>query len=208
MSQNPGISAIAISAISAGGLLIWSGIKGASILKSIQSLIKGEKPMGENAYPIETPTGSASPESAGPVGGAGAMVTLAKTQVGTREGARNSQKYSRELGRPPESWCADFIDWLAKKTGNSGVIPQTASAPGMAQRFGSRFVTGSAGIRAGDIVFYTGASNGWHNIGHVGIAITDNAGGTWQSVEGNYGDRVALNHRTACQGHARPNYGS
>ena len=61
-------------------------------------------------------------------------------------------------------------------------------------------------LRCEDGSLYTGASNGWGGIGHIGIAVTDNSGGSWQSVEGNYGDHVALNTRRACQGYAKPGY--
>jgi hypothetical protein len=92
-----------------------------------------------------------------------------------------------------------------KHSGNAGAIPNTASAPGMAQAFGARYKRGVSGIRTGDIVFYSGASNGWDGIGHVGIAVSD--GPSWRSVEGNYADHVALNTRISCRGHATPNYG-
>lgn len=206
-----GVDGVAVGTVISGGVLIWSGLKGASLLTTIQEVIQGKKPAGQNAHSIGTPVGGSSTGdssgSVGATGGAGAMASTARSQIGTKEGSGNSQKYSHELGRPSEAWCADFVDWCAKQTGNSGVIPQTGSAPGMAQSFGARFVSGSSGIKTGDIVFYSGASNGWHGIGHVGIAVSDNTGGSWQSVEGNYGDHVALNTRRSCQGYARPNYG-
>lgn len=204
-----GVDAIAVGTVAAGGMLVWTGLKGASTLEVVQALIRGEQPTGDTAYPITTPIGTGNNTAtagAGVTGDASGMVALARAQIGYREGGGNSNKYSHELGRPSEAWCADFIDWLAYKTGNRGVIPWTASAPGMAQAFGSRFHSGSSGIQPGDIVFYTGASNGWHRIGHVGIAVTANASGSWQSVEGNYGDKVALNTRHSCQGYAKPGY--
>ena len=84
-------------------------------------------------------------------------------------------------------------------------MPWTASAPGMAQGFGGRFHsdTSGAGIQAGDVVFYSGASNGWGGIGHVGIAVSDYHGGSWRSVEGNYGNHVAENTRRSCRGYAK-----
>jgi phage-related protein len=101
--------------------------------------------------------------------------------------------------------CADFVDWVATKSGNGSLVPMTASAPGMAQAFGSAFKSGtSGGILPGDIVFYSGAEDGWGGIGHVGIAIT--GGNSWQSVEGNYGNEVSLVDRSGAQGHARPAY--
>lgn len=205
-----GTSAVAIGSTAAGAILIWSGLRGASVLKTVQEVVQGTKPTGGNIYPIGTPTGapssSGTPTGTGGTGDASGMVALARTQIGIREGAGNSQKYSHDIGRPSEPWCADFICWLAAKTGNKDVIPSTASAPGMAQGFGSRFRTDPAGIEPGDVVFYPGASNGWGGIGHVGIAVTANKSGSWKSVEGNYGDHVALNTRRACQGYAKPGY--
>lgn len=205
-----GVPALAVATITGGAVLIWSGIRGASVLTSLQDVVKGEQPKGVNVYPINVPVGDAGTvgDGTGATGGAGAMTTLAKTQVGYRETGDNKQKYTPDLHQPYGPWCAYFLWWLAVKTGNGGIIPHTGSAPGMAQAFGSRFVIGSGGIKTGDLVFYSGAENGWNGIGHCGIAISDNAGGSWQSVEGNYGDKVALNTRRSCQGYARPNYGS
>lgn len=141
-------------------------------------------------------------------GGAGgkAMADLALTQVGYHEGAGNANKYTQGLGRGHgEAWCADFIDWLAMTVtpSQSAAIPQTASAPGMARGFGSRFTSGSSGIQEGDIVFF---DEGQGSIVHTGIAVTANAGGTWTSVEGNYGDQVAKNRRSEAAGYATPDY--
>lgn len=208
MASGTGLSAIAVGTTTAGALLVWSGVRGSSVLASVQDVIKGDKPKGAPVNTIDFPTGGGSDTGVGPIGGAGAEVDLAKTQVGYREGSGNSQKYCVDLKQPAGPWCAYFLWWLAVKTGNGALVPHTGSAPGMAQAFGARFTNGSAGIKAGDYVFYMGAENGWNNIGHCGIAVSDNVGGTWHSVEGNYGDKVALNTRTSCQGHARPNYGS
>jgi hypothetical protein len=200
-------SAVAVGTTAAGALLIWSGVKGASVLTSVQELVQGTKPTGQQMYPIGTPVGSSSSSGAGTgvTGDASGMVGLAMAQVGVREGAGNSQKYSHEIGRPSEAWCADFIVWLAKKTGNSSVIPHTASAPGMAQAFGSRYRNGRNGIEPGDIVFQHGASNGWNGIGHVGICVSST-----KMVAGNYGDVVASYswNTSKTVGYAKPGYKS
>ena len=101
--------------------------------------------------------------------------------------------------------CADFIDWLAANVtpSQSAAIPQTASAPGMARGFGSRFRSGSSGIQVGDIAFF---DEGQGSIVHTGIAVSANTGGTWTSVEGNYGDQVAKNRRSEAAGYATPDY--
>lgn len=198
-------SAVAVGSTAAGALLIWSGLRGASVLKTFQEVIQGKKPSGQNVYPVGTPKGgTAATAATGATGDASGMVALALSQVGVREGAGNAQKYTQELGRGHgEAWCADFIDWLGKKTGNSDVLPQTASAPGMAQAFGARFRMGTAGIEPGDIVFQHGAANGWNGIGHVGICVSST-----QMVAGNYGDHVAQYafNTSKTVGYAKPGY--
>ncbi|MBD0689645.1 peptidoglycan-binding protein [Streptomyces sp. CBMA123] len=59
--------------------------------------------------------------------GARTLISKAKTYVGYREGAGNSNRFSQEMGRPAESWCADFIAAVARETGNADIIPNTAS---------------------------------------------------------------------------------
>lgn len=194
-----GTSAVAVGAVAVGGMLIWSGLKGASLLQTVQELILGKQPTGANKFPIPIPSGDGS----GATGDASGMVAAALAEVGYREGAGNSNKYDEDLGWPNGPWCASFLVDLAKKTGNSGVIPQTASAPGMGQAFGSRFRMGTSGIQPGDIVFQHGASNGWNGIGHVGICVSST-----QMVAGNYGNKVAQYafNTSKTVGYARPGY--
>jgi phage-related protein len=136
-------------------------------------------------------------------GGGSAMVELAKTQIGYREGAGNSNKYSNELGRPPEEWCADFIDWLALKTNNRSAVPWTASAPGMANAFGSRYQPGTAGVTPGDILFFGGSKG---TIYHVGLASGPAAGGSVPTIAGNSSNMVRAYRGTGIAGFAHPAY--
>jgi hypothetical protein len=136
-------------------------------------------------------------------GGSSAMVSLARTQVGYHEGAGNSQKYSRALGRPAEEWCADFIDWLADKTGNRSAVPWTASAPGMARAFGSKYHSGTSGAMPGDVVFFGPSKAG---IYHVGLASGAGGGGSIPTIAGNHGNAVRAYTGTGVAGYAHPNY--
>lgn len=52
---------------------------------------------------------------------------VALKEVGYTEGANNANKYSHDLGRAAESWCADFVVWCAKQSGNATAILNTAS---------------------------------------------------------------------------------
>lgn len=135
--------------------------------------------------------------------GGGAMVELAKTQVGYREGPGNSNKYSRAIGRPAEEWCADFINWLAQQTGNRSAVPWTASAPGMARGFGGKYHSGTGGATAGDVVFFGPSKAG---IYHVGLASGPASGGAIPTIAGNSSNMVRSYTGTGIAGYAHPNY--
>lgn len=47
------VNGVAVGAVTAGLVLVWSGLKGASVLETIQSIIKGQKPTGANRRPID-----------------------------------------------------------------------------------------------------------------------------------------------------------
>lgn len=136
-------------------------------------------------------------------GGGSSMVALAKTQIGYHEGAGNSNKYSHALGRPSEEWCADFIDWLSVQTKNKSAVPQTASAPGMARAFGSRYHSGTSGAVPGDIVFFGGSKAG---IYHVGLASGNGGSGSIPTIAGNSSNMVRAYTGTGVAGYAHPNY--
>ncbi|MER8186390.1 hypothetical protein [Kitasatospora sp. NPDC094015] len=59
--------------------------------------------------------------------GARAMIDKARSWIGYREGPGNANRFSAELNRPPESWCADFVAAVARETGNAAYFPNTAS---------------------------------------------------------------------------------
>jgi hypothetical protein len=69
-----GVSATAVAATAAGGLLVWSGIKGANITTDLRDLISGEKPDATNVNPVGTPAASSTSTFLGspvPVQGSG-----------------------------------------------------------------------------------------------------------------------------------------
>jgi hypothetical protein len=72
MAADKGVNAVALGAVAAGLVFIWSGIKGNSIVKTFQSLIMGQKPSDANVYPISTPQGGSGGETA-PDGGTDAV---------------------------------------------------------------------------------------------------------------------------------------
>ena len=46
--------------MAAGGLLVWSGVKGASVTTALRDFLSGTKPTGTNVNPIGTPAAAAA----------------------------------------------------------------------------------------------------------------------------------------------------
>jgi hypothetical protein len=55
-----GVSGTAVAATAAGGVLLWSGIRGLSVSQSLRSVLSGSKPSGTQANPITGTSGSAA----------------------------------------------------------------------------------------------------------------------------------------------------
>ncbi|MEU9603719.1 peptidoglycan DD-metalloendopeptidase family protein [Streptomyces sp. NPDC048057] len=92
------------------------------------------------------------------------MIERARTQLGYREGPNNRTKYPAEvpgLGwAQNQPWCQTWISWLAVKTGNTDVIPLTASCLACTSYFKQRKQFHRS-PRPGDLVMY-GPSGGTH----------------------------------------------
>ena len=139
-------------------------------------------------------------------GGAAAMVTTAKSYLG------KGDIFSTMVGRPVEEWCADFVDAVAKMTGNASVVPSTASAPAKASMFhdAGEFHSGIAGALPGDIFFAShGGSGDISGVYHTGIITAPSAGQSLISIAGNTGGNdVAMENWSPGEiaGFGRPKY--
>lgn len=125
-------------------------------------------------------------------GGAGVqkMLKIARKWLGFHESGNNGNPFSRALGRPPEAWCADFLSYLAKKTGKH---LNTASAQGVATYLQSKGTwKGRHNPKPGDAVtFRWDGSHGWAD--HVGMVekVFRRGGRLFvQTIEGNSSDGV------------------
>lgn len=54
-------------------------------------------------------------------------IDIAIKEIGYTEGKANANKYSKALGRPAESWCADFVVWCIHQSGHAGDILNSPS---------------------------------------------------------------------------------
>ncbi|MEU3599679.1 peptidoglycan DD-metalloendopeptidase family protein [Streptomyces sp. NPDC006798] len=93
------------------------------------------------------------------------MIEKARTQLGYREGRNNHTKYPPEVPglawAQNQPWCQTWISWLAVKTGNTDVVPLTASCLACTNWFKQRKQFHRSGPRPGDLVMY-GPSGGTH----------------------------------------------
>jgi len=158
--------------------------------------------------------GSACGGSSSTAAGAGEIVRIAQSQLGTPESppGSNCNPYG-----PCEQWCSLFVAWVWKKAGvplhgstaayaYSGTIYEWAkaherggvfggTAPGdpplsTAEADGARVLPPSATPAPGDAVLY---GSGPTASDHVGIVERVFPGGQITTIDGNFGDRVSRN---------------
>lgn len=112
-----GVNGMAIMAAFGGGVLVWSGLKGASVTGSLRSLLAGQQPTGANVHPVGTPVGA--PASSG-AGGAAGGITVGGNASGSAVAAA-AQKYTGHCylfgGAPGPTgkgcWdCSSFCNWV------------------------------------------------------------------------------------------------
>jgi cell wall-associated NlpC family hydrolase len=166
-----GISGVAVGTIGAGLLLMWSGLKGASVAATVQDLIKGKKPAGTNIKPIESaavnaaanaPFGGLVPGSAG----ASRILQYAAAKKGQCYG------FGSGHGNPCGSKCTDCSSYvscvLSQATGKKIDMTTVGLAGiGTSVPYNQR--------QPGDIIVWNGGVGG----GHTGIIATvDAKGGT------------------------------
>lgn len=137
------------------------------------------------------------------------IITIAKSQVGYKEKASNSNlssftanagsnnytKYGAWYGNNGQPWCATFVSWCANQAGiSTSMVPKYESCDAGMSKFKSwgRFYYsktygGSYTPKVGDI-FFTGSSTS--DSTHTGIVVGV-SGSTITVVDGNYGDQVS-----------------
>ncbi|GCD99873.1 LysM peptidoglycan-binding domain-containing protein [Embleya hyalina] len=147
---------------------------------------------------------------------AASMIELAATQVGYKEGRDNWTKYPPEvpgLGwAQNDAWCQTFISWLAVKTGNTDVVPITASCVTCTNWYKNkgRFYSSP---RVGDLVMF-GPSGGSHVELVVGVSDSEitTIGGNTSATYSATGDGVYRKKHdrsfSRIHGYCRPAYTS
>jgi hypothetical protein len=111
------------------------------------------------------------------------VLRIAASQIGVTESpaGSNRQRFSTELNRPAEPWCADFVVWVMRQAGIT--LPnESAYTPYMLNGF--RSAGASPGTpKSGDCVFFN--FSGGRTPQHVGIVSAVNVDGSLITIEGN-----------------------
>lgn len=126
MPDGGGVNPVAAGAVAAGLIFIWSGIKGSSVIKVFQSLIRGQKPDASAVYPIGTPQGG-SGDGAPAAGGTDAVGGTAA------ENKAIGQQLAAAAGWTGREWDALVQLWEHESNWNNKAKNPSSGAYGIPQ---------------------------------------------------------------------------
>ena len=122
------LSGIGLGYAVAGGILVWSGIKGETVAQTVAELARGQQPTGTNSQPVDTTAGpavaSSSSNASGTVPSSSTIAADAQAYVG------HAYLYGGAPGpdgtRPWD--CSSFGNWVLGH--DFGMILPGNSRPG------------------------------------------------------------------------------
>lgn len=146
MASQGGISGVAVGGIIAGGLLVYSALRGITPLKAAKDIMGGNPPgVPKGAAPVSSGTGSADADSGAGVG-AGPNAWLAQTAL-TQVGVRY-----RWGGNSPSGFdCSGLVQWSFAQNGI--VAPRTTYTQVV---WGKLKSISRSQVAAGDLVYSSG----------------------------------------------------
>ena len=122
------------------------------------------------------------------------IIEIASNEVGYKEGAGNSNKYSNELYGKAQEWCADFVRWCLIKVGAGELFPVSSYVPTIAEWFSekgkymnSQAFGGNYIPQKGDIVVFDYNHN--RTSDHIGL-VERVENGRLYTIEGNKDNMV------------------
>ena len=117
-----GVNGLAVAATGAGVLLVWSGVKGASVTGSLRSLLSGHQPSG-------APTAAATAATAG-AGGSGGPAAPANVSGNTALARLLAATYGWGTG---SEWNALYNLWTRESGFNNRAQNPSSGAYGIPQ---------------------------------------------------------------------------
>jgi cell wall-associated NlpC family hydrolase len=108
------ISGIGLAYATAGGVLLWSGIKGETVKQTVAELARGQQPSGTNQQPVDTTAGPAVASSGAAAGGAEPFVTSSAIANDAQGYAGHAYRYGGAPGPSGANpWdCSSFCNWV------------------------------------------------------------------------------------------------
>lgn len=158
-----GVDAVGVGVLAAGGLLIWSGLRGSSVLTTVQEVVQGKRPSGRNVHPIEVriPTIAAGPGTS--TAAAGSVVAMAEQVAASPAGRRNYCWGGGHTSNPCSASCFDCSGYVSCVLGRLGLMKGSMVTTGFMVWSGASTVPFSQ-RQPGDL--YVSAT-------HIGIIATD-----------------------------------
>jgi hypothetical protein len=138
--SNGGINGVAIGAIAAGGILVYGGLRGFSVLKAAQNVVQGTAPSkGQTASSLVAPGSGVTVSPAG-----GSIDTSGNDQANVALGRLLAAPYGWSTGA---EW--DALNWIftTESHWSDTVVNPSSTASGIAQNidgFGPGYEDGNA----------------------------------------------------------------
>jgi hypothetical protein len=168
MAEEGGISGVGVAAVFAGGILVWSGIKGYSVSGTFRDLIAGKSPAKQTAANPVSASGIFGPivSALNPVNllsSGGTSTTASVTSTGGSVSGTNAQnkalgqRMAAAAGWTGAQWTALNNIVMAESGWSSTIKNPTSSASGIAQNingFGPGYQYGNAAQQIAWLINY------------------------------------------------------
>jgi cell wall-associated NlpC family hydrolase len=108
------LSGIGLAYSVAGGILVWSGVKGETVGQTLRELARGDQPSGLNQEPVDTTAGPAAASTAAGGSAAGAIPTDSEIANDAQRYAGHAYLYGGAPGpNGTNPWdCSSFCNWV------------------------------------------------------------------------------------------------
>lgn len=122
-----GVNGVAVGTLAVGSVLVWTGLKGGSVLAGVQSMIQGQKPTGENVHSIDIAAAVSAgglDSQLGALSGAGAsaVLTIAQQVANSPAGKSRYCWGGGHSGNPCSASCFDCSGYVSCVLNRAGLM--------------------------------------------------------------------------------------